>query len=193
MYAKLKGTVTDIFSGFLILEVADVGYRVETVDNNFLVGQEVDLYIYTHVRETEIRLFGMSNKDQYMLFTDLIDISGVGPKMALTILSQLSYEAILSAIESKSADSLKVKGVGGKTAQRIVIDMSSKLDKYNWVKGQQGVSYDEEFVSQTKDALQNLGFSYNEITSIIKEYAKQQQPQELERIVKFALKYIKKK
>lgn len=193
MYAKLKGIVTDVFPDFLIVEVADVGYRVETVDNNFLMGQQVDLYIYTHVRENEIRLFGMSSKDQYMLFTDLIDVSGVGPKMALTILSQLSYQTILSAIESKDAKALKVKGVGGKTAQRIVIDMASKLEKYNWVKGSTGISYDEEFISQTKDALQNLGFSHSEIVSILKEYAQQQQPQQLEMVVKFALKYIKNK
>jgi len=193
MYAKLKGVVIDIFSDFLIIEVSNVGYRVETIKNDFLVGQKIELYIYTHVRETEIRLFGMDNRNQYMLFVDLISISGVGPKVALTILSQLSYESILSAIESQNIDLLKVKGVGKKTAQRIVIDMSSKLEKYNWVNDQQGVVYNEEFNLQSKEALRDLGFSYNEISSIIKEYTKQQQPQELEIIIKFALKYIKKK
>ncbi len=193
MYAKLKGVVVDIFSDFLIIEVSNIGYRVETIKSDFLVGQEIELYIYTHVRETEIRLFGMDNRNQYMLFIDLISISGVGPKMALTILSQLNYESILSAIESQNTDLLKVKGVGKKTAQRIVIDMSSKLEKYNWVNDQQGVVYNEEFNLQSKEALRDLGFSYNEISSIIKEYTKQKQPQELEIIIKFALKYIKKK
>ena len=80
MFAKLKGTILEIFPSFIILDVAGVGYKVETISQDFLEGQDVELYIHTHVRETEIRLFGMKRKEEFMLFTDLIDVSGVGPK-----------------------------------------------------------------------------------------------------------------
>lgn len=193
MYAKLKGTVQDIFLDFIIVDVAGIGFKVEIIENNFLVDSDVDLYVYTHVRENEIRLFGMKDRNQYLLFTDLIDISGVGPKMALTILSQLSFDEILSAVSAKDVKSLKVKGVGTKTAQRIVIDLTSKLDKYSWTTGVKSHSYSDEFVAQTKDTLQNLGFGSHEIVNILKDYASEQKPEELETIVKFALKYIKNK
>ncbi len=194
MYAKLKGTVEDIFQDFIILDVNGVGYKVEVIHKGFLVGQEIELYIHTHVRESEIRLFGLAERNQYLLFTDLIDVSGVGPKVALAILSQLSNDEILTAISSKDVNSLKVKGVGNKTAQRLVIDLSSKIDKYQWANnGTTTPSFSEEFLDQTKDALKELGFGTTEISKIIKEYSKEQNPEQLESIVKFALKYIKNK
>jgi len=193
MLAKLKGRITDIFADFLILTVGDVGYRVETVSRDFIVDQEVELYIYTHVRENEIRLFGMKSKEQYLLFIDLIAISGLGPKLALTILDQLSYDTILSAVAAKNSETLKVKGVGKKTAERIVIEMSSKLEKYNWQNSTVVNGYSEDFLVQSKDALKNLGFSHNEIASIMREYGKTDQTESLESLIKFALKFINKK
>lgn len=193
MLAKLKGRITDIFADFLILTVGDVGYRVETVSRDFIVDQEVELYIYTHVRENEIRLFGMKSKEQYLLFIDLIAISGLGPKLALTILDQLSYDTILSAVAAKNSETLKVKGVGKKTAERIVIEMSSKLEKYNWQNSTVVNGYSNDFLVQSKDALKNLGFSHNEITSIMREYGKTDQTESLESLIKFALKFINKK
>ena len=193
MLAKLQGRITDIFADFLILTVGDVGYRIETVSRDFIVDQEVELYIYTHVRENEIRLFGMKSKEQYLLFIDLIAISGLGPKLALTILDQLSYDTILSAVAAKNSETLKVKGVGKKTAERIVIEMSSKLEKYNWQNSTVVNGYSNDFLVQSKDALKNLGFSHNEITSIMREYGKTDQTESLESLIKFALKFINKK
>lgn len=193
MYAKLTGTIADIFPNFLILDVSGVGYRIETVMEGFLVDQEVTFYIYTFVRENDIRLFGMSNKNQYQLFMDLIEISGVGPKVALIILSQLEYHTILSAIESKNIQALKVKGVGNKIAQRIIIEMFPKLEKYHWQASSDLAIYAEEFILETREALSDLGFNNKEIEQVLKDYATQDMPQTLESIIKFALKYIRNK
>ncbi len=192
MFAKLKGTITDIFSDFIILDVGDVGYRVETIQNEFLVGEEKSFFIYTHVRENEIRLFGLDTKNQYSLFVDLIGISGVGPKLAQNILKQIPYESIMSAIADKNIDTLLVKGVGKKTAQRIIIDMTSKLEKYTWEGFTSQNNLSQEFKTQAQQALQNLGLSKDEIRDIIKEYGVNHTEEKLELLVKFALKFINK-
>jgi Holliday junction DNA helicase RuvA len=192
MFAKLKGTITDIFSDFIILEVGDVGYRVETIQSEFLVGEEKSFFIYTHVRENEIRLFGLNTKNQYLLFVDLIGISGVGPKLAQNILKQITFESIMSAIADKNIDTLLVKGVGKKTAQRIIIDMTSKLENYSWEGASGQKSLTQEFKTQAQQALVNLGFSKDEIKEIIKEYGVIHSEEKLELLVKFALKFINK-
>ena len=192
MFAKLKGTITDIFSDFIILEVRDVGYRVETIQSDFLVGEEKSFFIYTHVRENEIRLFGLNTENQYLLFVDLIGISGVGPKLAQNILKQITFESIMSAIADKNIDTLLVKGVGKKTAQRIIIDMTSKLENYSWEGASGQKSLTQEFKTQAQQALVNLGFSKDEIKEIIKEYGVIHSEEKLELLVKFALKFINK-
>ena len=192
MFAKLKGTITDIFSDFIILEVRDVGYRVETIQSDFLVGEEKSFFIYTHVRENEIRLFGLNTENQYLLFVDLIGISGVGPKLAQNILKQITFESIMSAIADKNIDTLLVKGVGKKTAQRIIIDMTSKLENYSWEGASGQKSLTQEFKTQAQQALVNLCFSKDEIKEIIKEYGVIHSEEKLELLVKFALKFINK-
>lgn len=192
MFAKFKGTITDIFSDFIILEVGDVGYRVETIQSEFLVGEEKSFFIYTHVRENEIRLFGLNTKNQYLLFVDLICVSGVGPKLAQNILKQISFESIMSAIADKNIDTLLVKGVGKKTAQRIIIDMTSKLENYSWDRANSQNNLTQEFRTQAQQALVNLGFSKDEIKEIIKEYGVIHSEEKLELLVKFALKFINK-
>lgn len=192
MFAKLTGKISDIFNDFIVLDVSGVGYRVETLQNEFLVGEDKSFFIYTHVRENEIRLFGLNTKNEYLLFVDLIGISGVGPKQAQNILRQVSFESIMNAISDKNIDTLLVKGVGRKTAQRIIIDMSSKIEKYTWdgARGQNSLSSD--FLKQSKQALQNLGFSVDEIKDIIKEYSQIHAEESLESLIKFALKFINK-
>lgn len=192
MFAKLKGKISDIFGDFIILDVADVGYRVETIQNGFLVGEEKSFFIYTHVRENEIRLFGLNTKNEYLLFVDLIGISGVGPKLAQNILRQIPFETIMSAISDKNIDTLLVKGVGKKTAQRIIIDMSSKLENYSWDSSTVKNNLSNEFKAQSQQALQNLGFNRDEINNIIKEYSVNYTEEKLELLVKFALKHINK-
>jgi len=192
MLAKIKGTITDIFPDFIIVSNSDLGYKVETVEQDYLVGQEVELFLHTHVRETELRLFGFRKREQFLLFTDLISISGVGPKLALTLLSSLPFDAILNAIENKDITTLKVKGLGQKTAQRIIIDMTSKLSQYKWEQSGQKMVFSEDFISQATGALENLGFGNNEIKRIVREYSvAEENVEDLSKIVKFALKYIK--
>lgn len=192
MLAKIKGIITDIFPDFIIVSNSDLGYKVETVESDYLVGQEVELFLHTHVRETELRLFGFRKREQYLLFSDLLTISGVGPKLALTLLSSLPFDTILNAIENKDISTLKVKGLGQKTAQRVIIDMTSKLNNYKWEQSGQKVVFSDDFISQATGALENLGFGNNEIKIIVREYSMvDENIEDLSKIVKFALKYIK--
>ena len=192
MLAKIKGTITDIFPDFIIVSNSDLGYKVETVEHDYVIGQDVELFLHTHVRETELRLFGFRKREQFLLFSDLISISGVGPKLALTLLSSLPFDTILNAIENKDISTLKVKGLGQKTAQRIIIDMTSKLSHYKWEQSGQKIVFTNEFITQATGALENLGFGNNEIKIIVREYSiTEENVEDLSKIVKFALKYIK--
>ena len=192
MLAKIKGTITDIFPDFIIVSNSDLGYKVETVEHDYVIGQDVELFLHTHVRETEWRLFGFRKREQFLLFSDLISISGVGPKLALTLLSSLPFDTILNAIENKDISTLKVKGLGQKTAQRIIIDMTSKLSHYKWEQSGQKIVFTNEFITQATGALENLGFGNNEIKIIVREYSiTEENVEDLSKIVKFALKYIK--
>lgn len=190
MYAKLKGKIIDVFPEFVIIDVNGIGFRVETVKSGYIEMQEVELYVYTHVREQDIRLFGFETRQEYLLFMDLIEISGIGPKSALILLSELSVDQVLNAINEKDESSLKVKGVGKKSAQRIIIEMASKIDKYNWDSTLAQTSGDKQFISEAKEALKDFGFDKKEIDKIIKDYYDNNGEERLEDLVKYALKYI---
>ncbi len=194
MLAKIKGTIIDVFPDFIVIDNSGMGYRVETAEKDYLLGQAVDLFIHTHVRETELRLFGFRRREQFLLFSDLLEISGVGPKLALTLLNSLTFDVILNSIESKDVSTLKVKGLGEKTAQRIVIDMFPKLNNYIWLHTEKGMSFSEDFISQATDALMNLGFARNEIKNTLKEYSEDaDRPEDLSILVKYALKNLRVK
>lgn len=192
MYAKLKGKIIDIFPEFIILEVNNVGYKLEAYNHDYMIDQEVELYIYTHVREQEISLFGFKAKKQYLLFMDLIGISGIGPKSALVLLSEISVDEVLTAIAEKDDDRLKVKGIGKKTAQRIIIEMSNKVENYQWEYNSDSLKISNEFRTEARDALLGLGFQSSEINTILDNYSKEGGPEELEELVKYALKLINK-
>ena len=188
MFAKLKGKIDEVLNNnYIIVDVDGVGYGVEAL-GSYLEGTEVSLYIYTHVRENEIKLFGFQAKDQYNLFMDLINISGIGPKSAIVILDKLSVDEILNSVEKKDAKSLAVKGVGKKTAERIIVEMSNKLDKYHY--NALINKYSIDFEKEALGALINLGFDRSEIKNILENYKNTEGEDNIAHLVKFALKYI---
>lgn len=153
----------------LLLNVAGVGYLVnvtqsllETIDDT---SQNLELFIYTHVTENSLELYGFQNSQQKKLFLMLLSISGVGPKMALAILN-LGFDIIKQAVDSSDvATFTSVKRVGKKLAQKIIIELKSKLDSTT--------EFSFELVSpklQTVLAtLIQLGFSESDITQVMKQ------------------------
>jgi len=126
----LKGNVTYIEQDYAVVEVRDIGYRVFAPNPYALQAaqQPTTVHIHHHVREDAILLFGFESREQKALFRKLLDVSGIGPKVALGLLSAGSPELLVQAIQMDNLTYLtKLPGVGKKTAQRIVLDLKDKL------------------------------------------------------------------
>ena len=131
MIAHVFGKVAEKFNGSLVVDVHGVGYEVSVATNDFdavILDQEVKFYTYHHVREQSEELFGFSSLAAKKLFEMLITVQGVGPKAALAILSLGDAEQVRNAIANADSSSVqKATGVGKKTAERVVVDLSDKV------------------------------------------------------------------
>jgi Holliday junction DNA helicase RuvA len=131
MIAHIKGVVAEKFNGSVIVDVTGVGYEIQVPQGDYeaaLLDGDVKFYTYHHVREQADELFGFSSLAAKKLFELLISVQGVGPKAALAILSLGTSEQVRSAIASSDATFIaKASGVGKKTADRVVVDLSDKV------------------------------------------------------------------
>ena len=131
MIAHVFGKVAEKFNGSLVIDVHGVGYEVSVATNDFdavILDQEVKFYTYHHVREQAEELFGFSSLAAKKLFEMLITVQGVGPKAALAILSLGDAEQVRNAIANADSGFIqKATGVGKKTAERVVVDLSDKV------------------------------------------------------------------
>ena len=131
MIAHVFGKVAEKFNGSLVIDVHGVGYEVSVTTNDFdavILDQEVKFYTYHHVREQSEELFGFSSLAAKKLFEILITVQGVGPKAALAILSLGDAEQVRNAIANADSGFVqKATGVGKKTAERVVVDLSDKV------------------------------------------------------------------
>ena len=132
MIGHLRGIILEKHPNELVIEAAGVGYEVQIPISTFTVlpeqGSAVALRIYTHVREDTLSLFGFSTSEEKAVFERLIGVSGIGPKLAITVLSGLPTSDLISAIRTGDVHQLiRIPGVGKKTAERIVLELKDKL------------------------------------------------------------------
>ncbi|MFD0962350.1 Holliday junction branch migration protein RuvA [Paenibacillus chungangensis] len=126
----LRGKIVHIDAEYVVVDVRDVGYRVFTPNPYEFVGKDeaATIYIHHHVREDAILLYGFLSREQQTLFRKLLDVSGIGPRVALGILSAGRPETIIAAIQQENIGFLtKLPGIGKKTAQRMILDLKDKL------------------------------------------------------------------
>jgi Holliday junction DNA helicase RuvA len=133
MIAHLRGRLLSKTPNQAIVECAGVGYDVAISVTTFTSlpaeGAEAALHIHTHVREDQISLFGFSEKQERRLFEKLLTISGIGPKLAITVLSGIASDRLVTAIRSSDHASLtRIPGIGKKTAERVVLELKDKLE-----------------------------------------------------------------
>jgi len=169
MIARLTGTVVEKDGDRLIIDVGGVGYLATvplgTMGRLGPAGAEVSLYVHTHVREDALALFGFLTSLEKELFERLISISGVGPRLAVTVLSGLSPEALASAVRQGDLKAIQaVPGVGKKTAERMALELRDKLDDLGLI-GEGGEPEDEplldeagQLAADAVSALENLGY-----------------------------------
>lgn len=132
MIAYVKGVVTHILQECVYVDVHDVGYRVyvpSSVRLSLVEGEETMLFTYTNVREDAMQLYGFSSMNEYDLFLMLISVSGIGPKVALNILSATTTEDFIFNVMSGDVKSLTIlPGIGKKSAERLVLELKDKIN-----------------------------------------------------------------
>ncbi|EAF0970282.1 Holliday junction branch migration protein RuvA [Listeria monocytogenes] len=183
MYDYIKGTVTTITPEYIVVEAGQIGYQIIT-GNPFsfqrLEGTEAQVFLYQHVREDNISLFGFQTTEERYLFKKLLSVSGIGPKSALAIIASGDVVPLISAIESEDDVYLtKFPSVGKKTARQIILDLKGKLADV--------VASEVVYVAPENDmvaglspqleeavlALEALGYSTRELKKVIPKLAKE--------------------
>lgn len=130
MIDYLRGRIVHIEAEYVVMDVRDIGYRVFTPNPYAFAAREdqATVYIHHHVREDAILLYGFESREQQTLFRKLLEVSGIGPRVALSILSAGRPEAVIAAIQQENVGFLtKLPGIGKKTAQRMILDLKDKL------------------------------------------------------------------
>jgi Holliday junction DNA helicase RuvA len=136
MIASLRGTIESLAADRAVISVGGVGFQVFMPVSTLLtiggLGEEVRVHVHTHVREDAILLYGFATEEDLKLFEMLLNVSGVGPKVALSMLSSMSVEQLVSAIAAGSEDLLtSVPGIGKKLAGRLILELKDKI-KAGW-------------------------------------------------------------
>ncbi len=190
MIASISGTVQKIEANSLVVAVGGVGLRVfvprTVLENVGGVGRAIGLYTHLQVREDDLSLFGFENEDDLELFTVLLGVQGVGPKVALAILGTLSPELLKSAImREETAVLQRVPGIGKKTAERIMFQLRDKLDLGGAAATMPLVS---DIDADVIDVLTGLGFSIIEAQSALQHVPREVRA--MDERVQAALQYL---
>ncbi|MBE5781134.1 MAG: Holliday junction branch migration protein RuvA [Clostridiales bacterium] len=172
MYAFLKGTVANIGEDTVTIDVGGVGYEVYCTTGamgRLMEGKEAMVYTHLNVKEDEMTLFGFLSADEKAMFRRLITVSGVGPKMALGVLSVLSpADAALAIATGDDAAFSRVSGIGKKTAQRIILDLKGKVDPAKLgVTAAAAATTDAGAVSEAVAVLMAMGFDASDASAAV--------------------------
>lgn len=200
MIAFLQGKPVSKGSDYIIISVGGVGYKVfvpaTTMARFSGSEEEVKVHTYLHVREDALILFGFAEEEELQLFETLINVNGVGPKVALGILSSGSANALKQAIVGENLVVLtNIPGIGKKTAQRIIIELKDKLAKEPMLASNLGVpgiivssgSWGQEAI----EALQALGYSQAEASRAVQGIlAREDSSLKIEEVIRLALKEL---
>ena len=177
MYAYIVGKVDTYGDGYLVVEAGGIGYLLNasnyTVSKLGRAGQTVKVYTYLAVREDDMSLYGFATEEEKQMFLRLITVSGVGPKMALGILSAADVSTLATSIVSGDTKTLsKVKGIGKKTAERIVVELKESI-------GESGASFlsagssigvpleNDTMIEEALEVLTTLGVSRTEAYTLV--------------------------
>lgn len=168
MIAFVNGIVKIIRNDRVVLDVHGVGYEVYLANAlSQKMNEELFLYTYQHVREDAILLFGFIKEEDYEVFMRLINVKGIGPKTAQTMLSVCSGKEMIEAIENDDIKRLKsLPGIGAKTAGQIVLDLKGKFVSLETSDSPMS----NPVWTQVQDALLSLGYKTNQLTKIKKEF-----------------------
>jgi len=197
MIAQIRGQLVEKRPGVVIVETQGIGYRVFVSLSTFYdlpeASQGVCLHTYTHVREDLLQLFGFSTFLEKEIFQILIGVSGIGPKLALNILSGIAPAELIASLQAEDVARLtQIPGVGRKTAERLVFDLKEKIGKIA-VRGEtpkEDKKKKDQLVDDVVSALVNLGYRKNQAESMVEQVWRQRPGASLEEILKESLRAL---
>ena len=199
MIAYISGALVSAGENYIVIDNHGMGYRI-FVSGKFLehipaYGTQIKIYTHMYIREDELTLYGFHSEEELSVFRILIGISGVGPKVAMAILTALTIQELQLAVISEDAKTIsKANGVGAKGASRIILELKDKLKMEDMM----DASYEQSIVQNTQDlnaardailALVNLGYSNSEAALAVKKIGDTSQ-MDIESILKAALKKL---
>ena len=199
MIAYISGALVSAGENYIVIENHGMAYRI-FVSGKFLehipaYGTQIKIYTHMYIREDELTLYGFHSEEELSVFRILIGISGVGPKVAMAILTALTVQELQLAVISEDAKTIsKANGVGAKGASRIILELKDKLKMEDMM----DAAYEQSIVQDTQDlnaardailALVNLGYSNSEAALAVKKIGDTSQ-MDIESILKAALKKL---
>jgi Holliday junction DNA helicase RuvA len=192
MIGKLTGTIDCIRPSEIIIDVNGVGYEVSIPFStyNAVLGQpKVSLFIHTHVREDQIRLFGFHTDSEKKLFEVLIQISGIGPSVALSVLSRLEPDSLYNAVQmNDTAPLTAIPGIGKSKAEKLIFELKRKVKKPIGAEMQEDIQ--PSIRLDAIEALLALGFDDKRAVAMVDELLKEDPLYQIESLVRNALRRI---
>ncbi|KXB47009.1 hypothetical protein HMPREF3188_00615 [Tissierellia bacterium KA00581] len=198
MYEYIKGELKFIYDDYIVIDNNGIGYKIFTSNNTILdltIGQVYTIFTEYIVKEDYIALFGFKTLEELNMFKLLISVNGIGPKVSCGILSSMSVDGLKITILNEDVAMLSTsKGVGKKTAQKIILELKDKipLDKDSFVRSDFNIdikkSDDNNKKSIILDALVNLGFMKNDIEKFLSTIDIEKM--EIEDIIKLSMKKL---
>ena len=199
MIGFLRGQVAALKADYCLLDVNGVGYRVfvaGSTRNKLRLKEEAKLFTYMNVYQDGITLYGFASEEEYDIFQLLIGVSGIGPKVALGILSAITVESLCKAIQNKQATVLtKLPGIGKKSAERLILELKDKVAFAAADDVEEILTLDlegpigDDVMSEAQAALVALGYSQAEIAPVLKKATKCKTTED---VIKLALKQLNK-
>lgn len=195
MYDYIKGNISEISPTEVIVECCGIGYSIMISLQTYDIlkdSSEAKIFIYHYIREDDEQFYGFATKDERELFKLLISVSGVGVASARMMLSSLSDEEIRNAIMGEDVAKIKsIKGIGLKTAQRLILDLKDKIIKGGGVdKANFTIQESNNNIDEATTALLNLGFTKANISKILPTILKSEPQASIETIIREALKRL---
>ncbi|HLR77057.1 MAG TPA: Holliday junction branch migration protein RuvA [Balneolaceae bacterium] len=193
MIAYLKGTLALKNTEYIIIDVRDVGYKIEISSQTFeqlpAEGKEIKLLIFHHFTDSAQRLFGFYTADEKRLFQLLITVKGVGPKLGLTILSGLPAAQIIEAlVQQDKAVLTQITGIGKKTAERMILELKDKIeDVVAQSSSATSGSVSGDVKKEAISALRSLGINKGDAQKAVRKASQESDSQNLEQLLKKAL------
>ena len=201
MIASLRGVLTGVQADCAIVEVGGIGFRVSTPQSTLdalpSVGQEVSLHIFTHVREDALLLYGFSTVAEKETFQLLLGVAGVGPRLALAVLSGMSPAELARVVMTRDTKELtRIPGIGKKTAERLFLELGDKLPndalaRISVSTGAAGGSASSRATMDAVEALVSLGYARSEAEHAVSQViARQEADEDATTLVRLALRSL---